>query len=115
MWPSFHSPLPVIREVSAVAHVFDIAQPDSITLRQIDGDSLGEMQIIASGKEEIETLRTRISALEKQLEEMLEKDSKNLKRMTVDKDQTEQLKARVNVLDREVEGAALVREHELVC
>jgi chromosome segregation ATPase len=68
--------------------------------------------IIASGKEEIEALKDQVSALEKQLKEM--EDSKNSETMTVDKDQTKQLKARVVVLNREVEGAELVSEHELV-
>jgi DNA repair exonuclease SbcCD ATPase subunit len=71
-------------------------------------------QIIASGKEEIEALKAEVSALEKQLKEMHEKDSMNMETMAVDKDQIEQLKARVVVLDREVEGAELVSEHELV-
>jgi predicted nucleic acid-binding Zn-ribbon protein len=70
--------------------------------------------IIASGKEEIEALKDQVSALEKQLKEMHEKDSMNMETMAVDKDQIEQLKARVVVLDREVEGAELVSEHELV-
>ena len=73
------------------------------------------MQIIASGKREIEALKAEVSALEKQLKEMHEKDSMNMEAMAVDKDQIEQLKARVVVLDREVEGAALVSEHELGC
>jgi len=51
------------------------------------------MQIMASGTEE----------------------SMNMETMAVDKDQIKQLKARVVVLDREVEGAELVSEHELVC
>ncbi len=70
--------------------------------------------IISSGKEEIEALKDQISALEKQLKEMHEDDSKNSETMTVDKDQNKQLKARVIVLDREAEGAELVSEHELV-
>ena len=72
-------------------------------------------QIIASGKEEIEALKIQVAALEKKLKEMHEEDSKNTETMTVDKDQNKQLKARVVVLDREVEGAELVSEHELVC
>jgi predicted nucleic acid-binding Zn-ribbon protein len=71
--------------------------------------------IIASGKEEIEALKDQVSALEKQLKEKHEEDSMNMKTMAVDKDQIEQLKARVVVLDRKVEGAALVSERELVC
>jgi len=51
------------------------------------------MQIMASGTEE----------------------SMNMETMAVDKDQIKQLKERVVVLDRELEGAALVSEHELVC
>ena len=74
-----------------------------------------KMQVIASGKEEIEALKAQVSALEKQLKEMLEKDSKSMETMAVDKDEIEQLKARVVVLDRELERAALVSEHELVC
>jgi predicted nuclease with TOPRIM domain len=73
------------------------------------------MQIIASGTREIEALKAEVSALEKQLKEMHEKDSMNMEAMAVDKDQIEQLKARVVVLDREVEGAELVSERELVC
>jgi hypothetical protein len=72
------------------------------------------MQIIASGTREIEALKAEVSALEKQLKEMHEKDLMNMETMAADKDQIEQLKARVVVLDREVEGAALVSEHELV-
>ena len=72
------------------------------------------MQIIASGTREIEALKAEVSALEKQLKEMHEKDLMNMETMAADKDQIEQLKARVVVLDREVEGAELVSEHELV-
>ena len=72
-------------------------------------------QIIASGNEEIESLKDQVSALQKKLREMHEEDSKNTETMTVDKDQNKQLKARVVVLDKEVEGAELVSEHELVC
>jgi len=74
-----------------------------------------KMQIIASGKEEIEALKDQVSTLEKKLKEMHEKDSMNMETMAVDKDQIKQLKARVLVLDKEVEGAALVSERELVC
>ena len=93
-------------------------QDDKETTRGISlglTHSLGKMQILASGKEEIEALKAQVSALEKQLKEMLEKDSKSMETMAVDKDEIEQLKARVVVLDRELERAALVSEHELVC
>ena len=56
-------------------------------------------------QEGIETLKAQVSALEKQLEESQEEG----------KDQMERLEARIAVLDRELEGAALVSEHELVC
>ena len=73
------------------------------------------MQVIASGTEEIEALKAQVSALEKQLKEKHDEDSMNMETMAVDKDQIKQLKERVVVLDRELEGAALVSEHELVC
>jgi len=73
------------------------------------------MQIIASDTEEIEALKAQVSALEKQLKEMHEKDSMNMETMAVDKDQIKQLKERVVVLDRELEGATLVSEDQLVC
>ena len=47
------------------------------------------MQIIASGTREIEALKAEVSALEKQLKEMHEKDSSNMEAMAVDKDQIE--------------------------
>jgi chromosome segregation ATPase len=56
-------------------------------------------------QEGIETLKAQVSALEKQLEETQEEG----------KDQIERLEARIAVLDRELEGAALVSEHESIC
>jgi len=56
----------------------------------------------------IETLEVQLSTLEKQLKNLLEEDSEKSERMAADEDQIEQLKARVAVLEREVEGAALV-------
>jgi chromosome segregation ATPase len=55
--------------------------------------------------EGIETLKAVLSALEKQLKETHEEG----------KDQVEHLKSRVAVLDRELEGAVLVSENELIC
>ena len=74
-----------------------------------------EGRVHAEATEEIGTLIAKLSTLEKQLKEMHEEDSKKSERMAVDKDQIEQLKARVAVLDRELQGAALVSEHEVVC
>jgi peptidoglycan hydrolase CwlO-like protein len=73
------------------------------------------MQVIASGTEEIEALKAQVSALEKQLKEKHDEDSMNMETMAVDKDQIKQLKERVVVLDRELEGAALVSEHGSLC
>ena len=64
---------------------------------------------------ETASVKAALSTLEKQLKEMHEEDSKKAEKMAVDKDQIEQLKARVAVLDRELQGAALVRKHEVVC
>ena len=61
------------------------------------------MQKTESGKDEIEALKDQVSALEKQLKEVHEEDSKKLESMAVDKDQIEQLNARVAVLDSEGE------------
>ena len=72
------------------------------------------MQKTESGKEDIEALKAQVSALENQLKELHEEDSKKLESMAVDKDQIEQLKARVAFLDRELQGAA-VSEHKIVC
>jgi hypothetical protein len=55
--------------------------------------------------EGIETLKAVLSALKKQLKETHEEG----------KDQVEHLKSRVAVLDRELEGAVLVSENELIC
>jgi hypothetical protein len=74
-----------------------------------------EGRVHADATEEIETLIAKLSTLEKQLKEMHEEDSEKSERMAVDKDQIDQLKARVAVLDRELQGAALVREHEILC
>ena len=55
--------------------------------------------------EGIETLKAQLSALEKQLKETHEEG----------KDRVEHLTSRVVVLDRELEGAVLVSENELIC
>jgi predicted nuclease with TOPRIM domain len=67
-----------------------------------------EGRVHADATEEIETLIAKLSTLEKQLKNLLEEDSEKSERMAADEDQIEQLKARVAVLEREVEGAALV-------
>ena len=72
-----------------------------------------KLQKTESGKDEIEALKDQVSA--KQLKEVHEEDSKKSERMAVDKDLIEQLKARVAILDRELQVAALVRKHEVVC
>jgi chromosome segregation ATPase len=64
---------------------------------------------------ETASVKAALSTLEKQLKEMHEEDSKKAEKMAMDKDQIEQLKARVAFLDRELQGAALVREHEILC
>jgi hypothetical protein len=74
-----------------------------------------EGRVHADATEEIETLIAKLSSLEKQLKEMHEEDSKKSERMAVDKDLIEQLKARVAILDRELQVVALVRKHEVVC
>ena len=56
----------------------------------------------------VETLKVQLLTLQKQLKHLLEEDSEKSERMAVDKDQIEQLKARVAVLERQLEGAALV-------
>jgi vacuolar-type H+-ATPase subunit I/STV1 len=74
-----------------------------------------EGRVHADAPEEIETLIAKLSTLEKQLKEMHEEDSEKSERMAVDKDQIQQLKARVAVIDRELEVAALVSELDVIC
>jgi len=63
------------------------------------------LQKTESGKEDIEALKAQVSALENQLKELQEEDSKKAESTALDKDQIEQLNARVQLLDRE--GAVL--------
>ena len=69
---------------------------------------------LEASKAETASVKAALSALEKQLKEMHEEDSKRAEKMAMDKDQIEQLKARVAFLDRELQGAA-VSEHKIVC
>jgi chromosome segregation ATPase len=71
--------------------------------------------LLEASNAETAAVKAALSTLEKQLKEMHEEDSKKAGKMAMDNDQIEQLKARVAFLDRELQGAALVIKHELIC
>ena len=72
-------------------------------------------KLLARATQEIEAFINKLAVADSDLARTQQVISEQHQRMAVDKDQIEQLKARVAVLDREPEVAALVRELDVIC
>jgi chromosome segregation ATPase len=72
-------------------------------------------KLLAKATQEIEAFINKLAVADSDLARTQQVITDQHQRMAVDKDQIQQLKARVAVIDRELEVAALVSELDVIC